>query len=145
MLLFQITLQDKCGGDGIVLSFLFSTGLPHQAPGGYGGQTLVPEVYGDSGITAQFLGKGLYLLRLFTQATIHGARQTDYNLFNLVLVNNLKDSLDIGIIIFTVNNSQRTGNYAPGVAERHPNPSIPDIKTKTTRSCLPPAPAFLPA
>ncbi len=77
----------------------------------------------------KLVGEGLYFLRLRAYtATTHRKRQTYYNLPDLVLANNVNDSLYVCPVIPAVDNGQWASQYALWVAESHPNPLIADIK-----------------
>jgi len=80
------------------------------------------------GVITQLPDKGFYLLSLLAYAATHRKRQTYYNLPDLVLANNVNDSLYVCPVIPAVDNGQWASQYALWVAESHPNPLIADIK-----------------
>ena len=57
----------------------------------------------------QSLGEGLYLLRLLTDATVHGAGQTNNDLLNLMLINKPGNRLYIQPLLLTVDDSEWAG------------------------------------
>ena len=85
-------------------------------------------------MVTQLPDKGFYLLSLpaYT-ATTHRKRQTYYNLPDLVLANNVNNSLYVCLVIPAVDNGQRASQYAQWVAESDANPLIADIKSQATR------------
>ena len=58
---------------------------------------------------AEFLGEGLYFFRLLADTAIHRAGETDYNLPNLMLINDIGNCFYIQPLFSTVNNSKRAG------------------------------------
>jgi len=58
---------------------------------------------------AECLGEVYYLFRLLTDATVHRAGETDYNLLDLVLINDTRNRLNIQPLISTVDNCKRAG------------------------------------
>lgn len=82
---------------------------------------------------AQFRGEVFYLFCLLAQAAVHGQGQTYDNSPGLVLADDIDNSLQGGTFVFTIDDSQRAGQYALRVAESYPNPAVPDIKSQSAR------------
>ena len=82
---------------------------------------------------AELSGKDFDFLRLHPHTAIHGKRQTDYDLPDLMLANDANNSLYVCLVMAAVDNGQRAGQYTQRVAERHPNPFVTNIKSQATR------------
>ena len=79
-------------------------------------------------MVTQLPDKDFYLLSLLAYTTTHRKRQTHYNLPDLILANNVNNSLYVGLVIPVVDNGQWASQYALRVAESDANPLITDIK-----------------
>ncbi len=86
-------------------------------------------------MATQFLSKGLHLLSLSTDTAIHGERQADHDLPDLVLSGNVDDGFDILTLITAVKNGERARQYATRITESYTNPPIANVQSQTARDC----------
>src|SRR5579872_833538 len=128
-------LQDENGGHTIhgLAPFLDGKfGLAKQTIGFCGGEALVPEMYWHFEMLAKVLGEHLDLLGLCPLSSRHAQGQSDDDFFDLVLLDDPTEKLQIVFLFLAVKGLEALGCNTERIGDRNTDASSPDIETKDT-------------